>query len=369
MPLSDDPERLVISDADLADSQVEQRVEALRQAAIPQVVRQVGAPSPAGARKWWLSGAAASTISGVLGGVLGWALSEFLSNPDGPSSPGEDLGISTAVWLTLFALGLSAAMNAWEGIQLRSATKAMRSLAVALPLVAVAGFLGGYLVQTMVYEPLIAAAFDRASSAATDAQFEATLINGIRIARSIGFMVIGAILGASLGAAARASKRALNGAIGGAVGGLVGGFLFDFIGEALQSGSTSRFVALVMTGTITGLAVGLVEQARRDHWLEIVTGGMAGKQFILYHDRTEIGSAASCHVTLIKDPSIPDVALALVVQGPRMLLDPVPGAPVSVNGQPAKLAPLNDGDVLQVGATVLRYGQKAQALPQVVVQA
>ena len=110
--------------------------------------------------------------------------------------------------------------------------------------------------------------------------------------------------------------------------------------------------------------MGLVETARREHWLEIVSGGMAGKQFILYHQQTVIGSGADCHVTLIKDPAISPQQLQLT-QGAAGLtarsLDPQ--RPAQVNGSAILEHTLADADLLQVGSTVLRYRSKTAAAP------
>ena len=59
---------------------------------------------------------------------------------------------------------------------------------------------------------------------------------------------------------------------------------------ASASTTSARITGIAITGLAIGLGIGLVEVARRQHWLEIMTGGMAGKQFILYSSRTTIGA-------------------------------------------------------------------------------
>ncbi|CAN5816569.1 hypothetical protein BH23ACT8_BH23ACT8_24880 [soil metagenome] len=367
--MSDAQNRLVISLDDLATPSVEARVAELRAAAVPQTVRTVGSPTDAGARRWWRGGIASSAASGLLGGVAGWVISEVLTRPDSPGGPfADDPGLATALFLALFATGLATVMAGWEGIQLRSVRKAMPALARAVPLALIVGAFVGYLVQVVIYEPIIESALRRALAEQSAAASDAVLMNGVRIGRAIGFMVAGSALGLALGAASRSGKRAVNGLLGGAVGGFVGGFMFDAIGTALSadSGTVSRFVALVLTGALAGLAIGLVETARRDHWIEIVSGGMAGKQFILYRDQTTVGSDVSCDVTLIKDPSIAPIHATLVAAGPHLALRAASGAAVTVNGTAVTERQLQDHDLVQVGQTVLRYGARAHATPKLV---
>lgn len=324
----DQTSKLVISEDDLAQPHIDERVQALEAAATPQTVRQVGAP-PAGGTSRVSSNIGALALAGLLGGILGWILSEVPTRPDSETGPlADNLGASAALFFALFALGLAAVLSAWDGLEARSPQKVGAARGRALPLAGIGGAISGYFAQVAVFEPILESAFERATS-------EADMLTAYHLARGFGFGLAGFVIGAALGAASGTGKRAVNGAVGGAVGGFVGGFAFDYIGQATNSGAPSRAVAFALTGVLVGLAISLVEHARKEHWLEIVSGGMAGKQFILYHDRTVVGSAPGCAVTLIKDPKIaPEhVALTQSQQGLRMTaLDP--SRPALVNGQP-----------------------------------
>lgn len=354
-----DPNKLVISEDDLAAPEIDERVEALKAAATPQMVRQVGsAPSSTSSAS---SNVARLALAGLFGGALGWLVSEIIARPDAPDALfAENFAAGTAAFTALYATGLSAVLSGWEGVEARSWPKASTALGKALPAAVIGGAASGWIAQIAIFEPILDAAYE---SATTDVD----VLNAFHLARGLSFMFMGIIVGAALGLASGAGKRAVNGAIGGAVGGFVGGFAFDYVGTATDSGGLSRAVALGLTGTLIGLAIGLVENARKEHWLEIVSGGMAGKQFILYNDRTVIGSSPACSVTLIKDPQIaPEhVTLMSSAQGLRMsAMDP--SRPTLVNGQPQQQAVLTDGDLVQVGSSVVRYRQKAQATPTLV---
>src|SRR5207248_11537129 len=108
-----------------------------------------------------------------------------------------------------------------------------------------------------------------------------------------------------------------------------------------------------------GIAMGIAEQVRNEHWLDVVSGGMAGKQFILDHDATPIGSGPNCNITLVKDASISAHHVTLRRIGDALVAEAMVPATVTVNGVPSFQHTLRDGDVVQIGSTVVRYCQKA----------
>ena len=91
--------------------------------------------------------------------------------------------------------------------------------------------------------------------------------------------------------------------------------MFDYVSQIVgenASGVWSRIVAVALTGAIAGIGIGLVETARKGVLAREPQRGMAGKQFILYHEETVVGAAADCQVTLIKDPLIAPSQLSLL---------------------------------------------------------
>jgi hypothetical protein len=367
--MSTESNKFVISAEELSDAAIDARVAELQAAAVPAMVRTVGAApvQATGAARWLRGNLPMLALAGLLGGLLGWFLAELIARPDAVDRPLEGVaGAGTALFTSLFALGLGAIMASFEGLQLRSGAKVKQALAKSLPIVVGGAAVGGYLAQVMLFKPIMDSAYRRAVAADTFAAGEAIMLGALRLGRGVAFALMGIAIGCALGAATGAKQRAINGAIGGAVGGFAGGFVFDWIAIALggDSGAISRLVALVLTGVLIGLAVGLVEQVRKDHWIEIVSGGMAGKQFILYHQATDVGSDPGCHVTLIKDPGIAGHHASMTQTHQGLLVrQVVPSAPVLINGQPVAEHVLRDGDVVQLGQTLLRYGQRGQAMP------
>lgn len=355
--------RIEITAAELASPEVEQHVAALREAAAPPLVRAVGDPGPVQSGAWWRGGIAATALAGLVGGLVGFAIAELvLGGDDSTRFFADDVNMSTALWVTLVAIGLAAILSGWEGFESRNTEKVFSAWKVSIPVTAVGGFIGGIIAQE-IYSGFVDRALERAFAASSEAEAFAIIESALRIPRALGFLVAGTIVGVALGLATGSKQRAINGAIGGAVGGFAGGLLFGFVSA---NGAVARAVALGVMGLTVGAAIGLVEQVRKEVWLEIANGGMAGKQFILYHDTTTIGSAPGCHVTLIKDPHVAPHHASIIrgPGGPEIHAND-PTAVVLVNGQPIQRAPVTSGDQVQIGATLLQLGLREQAMPTV----
>ena len=166
----------------------------------------------------------------------------------------------------------------------------------------------------------------------------------------------------------RASRKIVNGLIGGAIGGFVGGFLFDplsvlatimaQIAGATIGGELSRMVGMTVMGACAGLAIGLVEEIRKEAWLTIITGPLTGKQFIIYRSPTIIGSSPKADICLSKDTTVAAEHACVEIEGNRYVLAHLAGATTLVNRRPIQRQALRDGDNIQVGATVFQYSTR-----------
>jgi pSer/pThr/pTyr-binding forkhead associated (FHA) protein len=116
---------------------------------------------------------------------------------------------------------------------------------------------------------------------------------------------------------------------------------------------------------LIGLAMALLEQAARTQWIEIVAGGMAGKQFILYKSDITIGSSPTADITLIKDDAISTLHARISAQGGRSFIESKdPSKPVIVDGYAASKTAIADGSTITIGGTQIRFRERKGA-PQV----
>jgi hypothetical protein len=180
-------------------------------------------------------------------------------------------------------------------------------------------------------------------------------------ARTIGWGIAGLAVGLGLGIAhglpAKSVKKIVNGIMGGAIGGFAGGFMFDPLGMVL-GGLGSRLLAITLIGGLSGAAIGLIEELRKQAWLAVVGGPLTGKQFILYNQVTTIGSSPKCDIALLKDPHIAPQHCVIEVSGATYQLRDL-GAGTLLNGRPIQRQALRAGDVIQIGGTSLEYEDRA----------
>lgn len=352
---------LAIGWDDLTSPEVDAQVQRMREAQSVPLVRSVGEPEDA-KPAWYRGQIVQMSIAGLIGGLLAWAVQELVLPGDSVTQTSE---LGTAMinigFTMLIGLSVGIVLASWEGVFARSWAKIGRSLRIAGPVLIGTTLAGGFLahvIYTNWTEAIWQSAIEKGIALDwTDAQFFDYVTSQLHLPRGVAWAVVGLAAGIGLGIASRASQRIINGAIGGVIGGFAGGALFDFF----TSGVSARLVGIAITGAAIGLAIGLVEVARRQHWLEIVTGGMAGKQFILYTGATTLGSSPECDVTLIKDPGIAPVHARLDSRPEGLQASSTdPSLPALVNGAALGQQTLRDGDMLQLGSTMLRYRDKAE---------
>jgi len=115
----------------------------------------------------------------------------------------------------------------------------------------------------------------------------------------------------------------------------------------------------VSIGLFSGLLISLAEQIAKSAWVKIEAGRLVGKQFIIYKNPTRIGALPENEIYLFKDTTIsPQHALIEQRAGGRFLKNV--GAPnaTRINGQIVNDQKLRNGDAIQIGETVLRYGER-----------
>jgi MFS family permease len=197
----------------------------------------------------------------------------------------------------------------------------------------------------------------------------------------VGWALTGLLVGGSLGAydllsrflehkdARGARRKVRNGVLGGAAGGLVGGALYLWLRgafggvfghrppESLWTPVAAGFAAL---GACIGLMIGLAQVLLKEAWVRVESGFRPGRELILGKNEVTIGRGEGCDVGLFGDPRIERRHARIVRDGDRYLLadDAPPGATL-LNGRPVSgAAPLRDGDLIRVGGSTLRFGER-----------
>jgi hypothetical protein len=194
----------------------------------------------------------------------------------------------------------------------------------------------------------------------------------------IGWVLTGAGIGASIGVfdllravSSRDDirlplKKVLNGLYGGILGGLLGGLFFFYllksqllpVDEQLRSGLTLGFVILGMS---IGLFIGLAQVFLKEAWVRVEAGFRPGREIMLTKEETTVGRAESCDIGLFGDSNVEKLHCQIFIKSNRYFLADgnTPGGTM-VNDQRVGKDPvaLRNGDMIQVGKSVLRFRER-----------
>ena len=257
----------------------------------------------------------------------------------------------------LLAVVLTVIDTLWNLAGQKSITVVLR-LAVASLVGSLGGFVGGMIGQILY--------------ARTDWAVFLLLgwtITGLLIGIAPGLFDLFARLLANENSAG-AIRKLLNGVLGGSIGGLVGGILFlvmrggwasalgDRANELWSPGATG-FVAL---GLCIGLFIGLAQVILKEAWIKVVEGFRAGRELILTRPKITIGRAEGCEIALFGDNGVEKRHATIQLEGGRYFVEDLqtPGG-TFINGQRIRdRMALRAGDEIQVGRSVLRFGERAK---------
>jgi len=362
--MPEERKRLVISAEDLAPRPADAPQATVEDAEGATEVMQPTLPSVEGVRPQAkpvvLGGSAPMSLGGTLpnnviaaavAALAGWAAFRlFFSGP----TETTDLVGRAALEFAVFGGVFGAVVAAWDDARAGLWEAAGQSALAGLVVGAIGGAISGAVAQE-IYGKLIKnilenATFEDLGDIYSSPKFYLT--------RALGWAIFGVGVGASLGVAKRSSRKAINAGIGGAVGGALGGLVFHWASIHIQDESMAQLIGFAVVGIGIGVAIGLVEVARRQAWLKVIGGGMLGKEFIVYHQVTNVGSAPKCEITLIKDPRVGPFHCRIDDRGGRYSIAAYEGNQVSINGTPVTSHWLRTGDAIEVGGTTLQYQER-----------
>ncbi len=343
------PAKIVITLDDMSTPENASVVNHIQAAQQVPLVREVGTES-----KYygglitllWLA------LAGIFGGFLTWVVWKLLPQTDDATASNIQASMSIALVIGLVLVIVDSGQN-------RSWSKVGKALAIATPVGLLLSLVMGFIMNS-VYSDLVQTTYDNLIEAGFDPSadsFWTEFSNQNHLNRGIAWSLVGLAAGITVGITALAVKRVLVAGAGGLIGGFLGGFLFDFFpGEDI-----AQIIGLCVTGVAIGVSIGLMEQATKSSWLEIVQGGMAGKQFILYKNEISLGSSPSADVTLIKDPAIPGIAATITRRGSQVfLVSTDPQRPVSVDGAAVLRGQIHEGSAIALGATIVRFRERSK---------
>jgi len=357
---TEDSNEIEITLDDLNNSEVSDIVNKMEEAKKLTMVREVGSAAVANSNS--NSGAIAIltlTGGGLAGGVLAFLVQKVIFGGGALDDASSTVINLLFTFILAFVIGMVVSIT--DAASTRVASKIGIAAGIALPTSVVSGLAIGALANSF-YSAIMTNLYNTANERIGNGESEEAVLSWIRnsthLPRGVAWLMVGMAAGLTVGVASRSLKRTGLCVGGGAVGGFLGGFIFDFIPTSLEWGA--QLLGIGITGLFVGLSMALLEQAARTQWIEIIAGGMAGKQFILYKTDIQIGSSTQADITLIKDPAIAPVHARIFAQGGRNYIESLdPSRPCSINGRVEIRMPLEDSMDITIGATVIRFREKA----------
>jgi hypothetical protein len=307
-------------------------------------------------------------ICGGWAALVGWAVGQALA------APIPEDWVTVKAFLRALILGLSlgamvACALAFVDMLWSTGGRGMSQALLKAVVVAVIGCAAG----------LVGAAVGQAGYQLTN----------MVLLRVLGWTLTGLLIGGSVGlydtwagrakrqTALGAVRKVRNGLIGGFLGGLLGGILHSALGASLsgffgavgalfhsakaaddfKSTSAWGFVAL---GVCIGLFIGLAQVILKEAWVRVEQGFRAGRELMLTKDEITIGRAEGCDIGLFGDNGIERTHARIVRKNGRFLLADAetPGGTYLNDERIGEPRPLRDGDLIRVGKSSLRFGER-----------
>jgi hypothetical protein len=121
-------------------------------------------------------------------------------------------------------------------------------------------------------------------------------------------------------------------------------------------------IGLVILGLLIGCLIALAQVFLKESWVTIESGRRAGKQMMLAKDETTIGRAEGIDIGLYGEQGIEKQHARILLKNNKYYLEDTgtPGGTFLNDERIDGRAPLRNGDKIQVGTAVLRFGERAK---------
>ncbi len=291
------------------------------------------------------------TLAGVAGGLAGWALVEPFFHDGG--SVGR-WGIGNAFLFPVVAGMISGALLFADSLPRERFPAAASLGAAGFGLAFALGFL------SLGPSHLLFAWLRPAGGYPLDSAGSGDFLMAV-LARCLAWGGLGMVVGLGPGIVTGNWRKYCGAVMGGLLGGLIAGFSFDPLqvwthaitaGHAWASRATGFVIVGGMAGFLTGVAADLTLKSR----LVILSGALAGSQFILDSGPCAIGSSRECFVLLREETAAEPIHAVVQKVGFEFEIDCDRGdAKILVNGQATDRSRLTNGDRIRIAETKLAF--------------
>lgn len=283
-----------------------------------------------------------SALLGGWAGLIAWAIFDLLVASqwfDRAFGAGTPLAIYTTQAFTGALVGgligmFLTAMDRWN-----SSSQLLPTLLGGV-VGAVAGLLGGMLGLVIA-----------------ELAFQNIIVQGdlTQVTRVLAWAFFGLGVGLAPGIATGSKRKMVASGIGGFIGGILGGLALVALSSLADFPLTGRAVGLVVLGTSVGFFIALVQELAKQAELKIISGGrLEGREFKIDKPRVTIGSSTRNDCVIPNDQYLLPEHAEIKQEGGKFVLRALnPNAATAVNNQRVMVQPLNHGDMIQMGSTMM----------------
>lgn len=178
---------------------------------------------------------------------------------------------------------------------------------------------------------------------------------GLIVARSIGWLVVGAAIGVGEGLRAKSGKKIVLGLIGGSLGGFSGGLVFTLLSMRFPAFFVGRLLALMLLGGLIAILYSLLERRFATGSLKALNGPLKGKEFLVNQRKLVLGRDGQCDILLSGYRDVGERHALLRARGGELAISKS-GGKVLVNDKEVSEQKLKLDDVIQLGSAKFLYG-------------
>ena len=273
-------------------------------------------------------------ISGAIGGLLGWQLSNFLG-----LSFTANLLTSEAIVGALIGGLIGLGIGIGQGLLEQSWLAAIKKGGITFLLGAVGGAMALPLAETLFLA-----------------------VGGESWSRPLGWAIFGLLVG--FATSITGGSQLWKGGLGGLAGGLVGGVLLEISRSLLADLAVGKAAGLILLGFSSGVFTAMISFALSHTWLEITGGKISGMEFILDKFLRKDGPSATIGSSPLKaEIAIPDEGIDpqhAILEGhdTYFTLKDISIKGTYLDGKKIDTAKLKNMQHIRIGKTEMIYHEK-----------
>jgi len=182
---------------------------------------------------------------------------------------------------------------------------------------------------------------------------------GFPLSRALGWAVFGLFTGTTEGIRSRSWLKIRNGIVGGFIGGFVGGLSVEYLVHTSPSFSFTRISGFIILGFFIGTFYGIVENRLASASLQLLSGPLKNREFLITQKVTRIGEDELTEIHLPGYEGVDATHAKIVKKEEDFLLTDISShKSILLNDEKTITKKLEHGDIIQIGNAKFRFKKR-----------